>query len=124
MVLLKYKESTFLFFSVLIIRLYFFLGSSLKAYVYWTSRVRSINEVYLKMEWNISNLLFSVKTGSKNWRASRTNLWYSSKLSGLLIFITPIIIVSKPRNTTSSSCLKGFHLLETYKFTFQNNCSP
>ena len=42
--------------------------------------------------WKISNLLSSVKTGSKNWCASRTNLWYSSKLSDLLIFITPLIV--------------------------------
>ena len=47
-VLLKYKQSTFLFFSVFILHLYFFLGSSLKAYFYWTSRIWSINEVYLK----------------------------------------------------------------------------
>ena len=33
-VLLKYKQSTFLFFSVFILHLYFFLGSSLKAYFY------------------------------------------------------------------------------------------
>ena len=38
-VLLKYKESTFLFYSVFILRLYFFLGSSPKAYFYWTSGV-------------------------------------------------------------------------------------
>ena len=41
-VLLKYKQSNCLFFSV------FILYSSLKAYFYWTSRVQSINEVYLK----------------------------------------------------------------------------
>ena len=38
-VLLKYKESTFLFYSVFILRLYFFLESSPKAYFYWTSGI-------------------------------------------------------------------------------------
>ena len=56
-VLLKYKQITFLFFSVFILHLYF-LGSSLKAYFYWTSRVQSINEAYLKYT---SHALFSVR---------------------------------------------------------------
>ena len=56
-VLLKYKQSTFLFFSVFILHLYFFLGSSLKVYFYWTSRSWSINEVYLKYT---SYIVFSV----------------------------------------------------------------
>ena len=47
-VLLKYKQSTFLLFSVFILHLYFFLSSSFKAYFYWTSRIWSINEVFLK----------------------------------------------------------------------------
>ena len=47
-VLLKYKQSIFLGFFVFILRLYFFLGSSLKAYFYWISRIWSINKVYLK----------------------------------------------------------------------------
>ena len=38
-VLLKYKQSTFLFYSVFILHLYLFLGSSLKAYFYWTSGI-------------------------------------------------------------------------------------
>ena len=38
-VLMKYKQSTFLFYSVFILHLYFFLGSSLKAYFYWTSGI-------------------------------------------------------------------------------------
>ena len=45
-VLLKYKQSTFLFVSAFMLHLYFLLGSSLKAYFYWTSRIWSINEVY------------------------------------------------------------------------------
>ena len=45
-VLLKYKQSTFGFFSVFILHLYSFLGSSLKAYFYWTSRISSVNKVY------------------------------------------------------------------------------
>ena len=118
-VLLKYKQITFLFFSVFILHLYF-LGSSLKAYFYWTSRVQSINEVYLKYT---SNVVCSVrdrvehqqppvfsKNWFKNWCASSTSLWYSSMLSGPLIFITPIMIVSKPLHATSSSWLEGFHL--------------
>ena len=48
-VLVKYKQSTFLFSSVFILHLYFFLGSSLKAYFYWISRISNINEVYLKV---------------------------------------------------------------------------
>ena len=44
-VLLKYKESAFLFFSVFILRLYFLLGSSLKAYFYWTSMVRYTSHI-------------------------------------------------------------------------------
>ena len=47
-VLLDYIQSTFLFLSVFILHLYFFLKSSLKAYFYCTSRIWSINEVYLK----------------------------------------------------------------------------
>ena len=47
-VLLKYKQSTSLFFSAFILYLYFFLGSSFKVYFYWTSRIWSINAVYLK----------------------------------------------------------------------------
>ena len=43
-VLLKYKQENFLFCSVFIIHLYFFLGSSLKAYFYW-AWIWSINEV-------------------------------------------------------------------------------
>ena len=46
-VLLKYEQNTFLFF-VFILHLYLFLGSSLKAYFYLTSKIWSINEVYLK----------------------------------------------------------------------------
>ena len=38
-VLLKYKQSIFLGFFVFILRLYFFLESSLKAYFYWISRI-------------------------------------------------------------------------------------
>ena len=47
-VLLKHKHRTFLFSSVFILHLYFLLGTSLKAYFYLTSRIWSINEVYLK----------------------------------------------------------------------------
>ena len=47
-VLLKYKKVHFHFFSVFILHLYFSLGSSLKAYFYWTLRVWSINDVHLK----------------------------------------------------------------------------
>ena len=46
-VLLEYKQSAFLVFPVFILHLYFFLGSSLKAYLYWTSWIWSINEVCL-----------------------------------------------------------------------------
>ena len=53
-VLLKYKQSIFLSFSAFILQLYFLLGSSLKACFYWTSRIRSINEVYT------SHTVFSV----------------------------------------------------------------
>ena len=39
-VLLKHKKVyTFSFFPVFILHLYFFLGSSLKAYFYWASRI-------------------------------------------------------------------------------------
>ena len=51
------KQSTFLFFSGFILHLYFFLGSSLKVYFYWTSMISRINEVYLKYT---SYIVFSV----------------------------------------------------------------
>ena len=48
-VLVKYKQSIFLLFSVFISYSYFFLGSLFnKLYFYRTSRIWSINEVYLK----------------------------------------------------------------------------
>ena len=37
---------------------YFFLGSSLKACFYWTSRIWSINEVYLNYAQSILSVLF------------------------------------------------------------------
>ena len=61
-VLLKYKQSIFLFFSVFLLYLYFLKGSSLKACFYWTSRIWSINEVYLKYT---SHIVFS-QLKSKN----------------------------------------------------------
>ena len=57
-VLLKYKQSTFLFFSVFILHLYFFLGSSLKVYFYWTSKIWSINEVKVSLKYT-SYIVFS-----------------------------------------------------------------
>ena len=45
-VLLKYKQSTFLFFSVFILHLYFFLGSSLKVYFYWSSSILKVYVLY------------------------------------------------------------------------------
>ena len=54
---MKYKQSTFLFFSDFIPNLCF-LESFLKAYLYWTSRAESINEVYFKYT---SHVLFSAR---------------------------------------------------------------
>ena len=52
---MKYKQSTFLFFSVFILHLYFYLGSSIKAYFYWTSRIWSINRQPSKFTSAVSN---------------------------------------------------------------------
>ena len=59
---MKYEQNTFLFF-VFILHLYLFLGSSLKAYFYLTSKIWSINEVYLKYIYlkHTSYIVFSVR---------------------------------------------------------------
>ena len=58
------------YFFVFIFHLYFFSGSSFKAYFYCTSRIWSINEVYWKY---MSHIDFSVKTGA-NISLKWTNL--------------------------------------------------
>ena len=61
---IKYEWSInkvpFYFCSVFTLHLYFFLGSSLQAYFYWTSRIWSINEVYIKYT---SHIVFFVRVG-------------------------------------------------------------
>ena len=82
----KYKQSTFLFFPVFILHLYFFLGVLLKAYFYWTSIKDlkykwSIIKVYLKYTFYI---VFSEKLAN-----SKINiLIFLSNNSAYLLLMT------------------------------------
>ena len=116
--LFKYKQSTFLLFSVFVLHWYFFLGNSLKAFFYWTSSIWSINEIYLKYTSCIvsSVRVFSV---SQSWLIWKSLLELNSLIQNSVQHDFHLELYPLPLYTplTKDSKIKWFWLIITGSLT-------